>query len=154
MTLSLRKCGLNAPERQIVDFGPLRTIFDLGWDYILGVIAFTTDGERRVRLGVQDGNHFPGQTAKKLVISLIKVARQSTQLFEFGLWYFDDDVKADIGLTRPRKVASGIDVGGGHTQVDQPMPAISFFNDIPGELSSLIRNFLRWTLLARTKRAP
>jgi len=26
------RCRLDAPERQIVDFGPLRTVFDLGWD--------------------------------------------------------------------------------------------------------------------------
>ena len=95
------KASLNAPERQFADFGALRTLFDLGWD---------------CTLGVKDGDLLPGKTAKKLVIGLVPVCRQSTQFFEFGLWYLDNDVKTDIWLTRAGKVASGVNVGGWHIQ--------------------------------------
>ena len=63
---------LDAPERQFVDLCALRALFDLGWDCTLGV-ALTADRERRAGLGVNDGNHLPGKTAKKLVIGLIPV---------------------------------------------------------------------------------
>ena len=107
--------SLDAPERQFVDFCALRTLFDLCWDCTLWV-ALTADRERRVRLRVNDGDHLPGKTAKELIIGLIPVCRQLTQFFELGLWQFNDDVKPNIRLTRPGKVASGVNVIGGHIQ--------------------------------------
>jgi hypothetical protein len=67
----------DAPERQFVDFCALRALFDLSWDCTLGV-ALTANRERRARLRVNDGDHLPGKTAKKLVIGLIPVCRQLT----------------------------------------------------------------------------
>ena len=96
---AVKRASLNAPERQFADFSALRTLFDLGWDCTLGVVPLAADRERRARLGVKNGDHLPGKTAKKLVIGLVPVCRQSTQFFEFGLWYFDNDVKTDIWLT-------------------------------------------------------
>ena len=103
----------DAPERQFVDGCALRAVFDLCWDYTLWV-ALTADRERRARLGVKDGDHLPSKTAKKLVIGSIPVCRQLTQFFELGLWQFNNDVKSSIRLTGPGKVASGVNVGGGH----------------------------------------
>jgi len=107
--------SLDAPERQFVDFCALRALPDLGWDCTLWV-ALTADRERRARLGVNDGNHLPGKTAKKLVISLIPVRRHLTQFLELGLGQFYNDVKPNIRVTRPGKVASGVNVSGGHIQ--------------------------------------
>ena len=59
--------SLDAPERQFVDFCALRALFDLCWDCTLWV-ALTANRERRARLKVNDGDHLPGKTAKKLVI--------------------------------------------------------------------------------------
>ena len=73
----MRLVSLDAPESQFVDFCALRALFDLGWDCTLGV-ALTADRERRARLGVNDGDHLPGKTTKKLVIVLISVCRQLT----------------------------------------------------------------------------
>src|SRR5208282_1300615 len=112
--------SLDAPERQFVDFCALRALPDLGWDCTLWV-ALTADRERRARLGVNDGNHLPSKTAKKLVIGSIPVCRQLTQFFEFGLWQFNNDVKPNIRVTRPRKVASGVNVSGGHIQGRQSL---------------------------------
>ncbi len=56
------------------------------------------------------------QKLLKLVIGLIPVCRQLTQFFELGLWQFDNDVKPNIRVTRPGKVASGVNVSGGHIQ--------------------------------------
>jgi hypothetical protein len=109
---------LDAPERQFVDFGALRALFNLGWDCTLWV-ALTADRERRARLGVKDGNHLPSKTAKKLVIGLIPVCGQLTQFFELGVWQFNKNVKPNIRLTGPGKVASGVNVGGGHIRVRQ-----------------------------------
>ena len=107
--------SLDAPENQFVDFCALRTLFHLCWDCTLWV-ALTADRECRARLGVNDGDHLPGKTAKKLVIGLIPVCRQLTQFFELGLWQFNNDVKPNIRVTRPGKVASGVNVSGGHIQ--------------------------------------
>ncbi len=107
--------SLDAPERQFVDFCALRALFDLGWDCTFGT-ALTADRERRTRLRINDGDHFLGKTAKKLVIGLIPVCRQFTQFFEFGLWHFDSDVEPNIRVTRPGKIASGVNVSGGHIQ--------------------------------------
>ena len=73
----MRLVSLDAPETRFVDFCALRALFDLGWDCTLGV-ALTADSERRARLGVNDGDHLPGKTTKKLVIGLIPVCRQLT----------------------------------------------------------------------------
>jgi hypothetical protein len=73
----MRLVPSDAPERQFVDFCALRALFDLCWDFILGV-ALTANRERGTRLGVNDGDHLPGKTAKKLVIGLIPVCRQLT----------------------------------------------------------------------------
>ena len=62
----------------MVDFGAVGTPLDLGWGYTLGVVALAADRELRAKLGVKKGDHFPGETAKKLVIGLIPVYRQST----------------------------------------------------------------------------
>jgi len=107
--------SLGAPERQFVDFCALRTLFDLCWDCTLWV-ALTANRERRTRLRVNDGDHLPGKTAKKLVIGLIPVCRQLAQFLELGLWQFNNDVEPNIRVTRPGKVASGVNVGGGHIQ--------------------------------------
>ena len=104
--------ALDAPERQFIDFCALRALFNLCWDYTLWV-ALTADRERRARLGVKDGDHLSSKTAKKLVIGLIAVCWQLTQFFEPGLWQFNKDVKPNIRLTRPGKVASGVNVSGG-----------------------------------------
>jgi hypothetical protein len=48
--------------------------------------TLTANCEGRARLGVKDGDHLPGKTAKELVIGLIPVCRQLTQFFELGLW--------------------------------------------------------------------
>jgi hypothetical protein len=69
---------LDAPERQFVDFRALRTPFDLGWHCTLRVVALTTDRERRAGLWVKNGDHLPGEIAKKFVIGLIAVCRQLT----------------------------------------------------------------------------
>ena len=95
----IKRASLDAPERQFVDFGALWALFDLGWDYTLGVVALTANRERHARLRVKNSDYFPRKTAKKLVIGLIPVCRQSPQFFEFGLWYLKNDVKADIWLT-------------------------------------------------------
>jgi hypothetical protein len=68
----MRLVPSDAPERQFVDFCALRPLFDLRWDCTLW-LALTADRERRTRLGVNDGDHLPGKTAKKLVIGLIPV---------------------------------------------------------------------------------
>jgi hypothetical protein len=94
-----KRASLDAPERQFVDFGALGTIFDLGWDYALGVVALTANRERHAWLRIKNSDYFPRKTAKKLVIGLMPVCRQSSQFFEFGLWYLKNDVKADIWLT-------------------------------------------------------
>jgi len=107
--------SLGAPERQFVDFCALRALFDLCWDCTLWV-PLTADRERRARLGVNDGNHLPSKAAKKLVIGLIPVCRQLTQFFELGLGQFNNDVKPNIRVTRPSKVASRVNVSGGHVQ--------------------------------------
>ena len=112
--------SLDAPERQFVDFCALRALFDLCWDCTLWV-ALTADRERRARLRVNDGDHLPSKTAKKLVIGLIPVCRQLTQFFELGLWQFNNDVKPNIRVTRPGKVASGVNVSGGHIQGRQSL---------------------------------
>ena len=112
--------SLGAPERQFVDFCALRALFDLCWDCTLWV-ALTADRVRRVRLGVNDGDHLPGKAAKKLVIGLIPVCRQLTQFLELGLWQFNNDVKPNIGVTRPGKVASGVNVSGGHIEGRQSL---------------------------------
>ena len=104
---------LDAPEHQFVDFCALGALFKLRWDYTLGV-ALTADCERRVRLWVKDGDHLPSKTAKNLVVGLIPVWGQFTEFFELGLWQFNKDVKPNIRLTGPGKVASGVNVGGGH----------------------------------------
>jgi hypothetical protein len=83
----------------------LIALFNLCWDYTLWE-ALTADRERRARLGVKDGDHLPSKTAKKLVIGLIPVCRQLTQFFELGLWQLNKNVKPNIRLTRPGKVAS------------------------------------------------
>jgi hypothetical protein len=106
---------LDAPERKFVDFCALRALFDLCWDCTLWV-AFTADREHRARLGVKDRDHLPSKTAKKLVIGLIPVCWQLTQFFELGLWHLNKDVKPDIRLTGPGKVAPGVNVSGGHIQ--------------------------------------
>ena len=116
----MRLVPSDAPERQFVDFCALRPLFDLGWDCTLWV-ALTADRERRTRLGINDGDHLPSKTAKKLVIGLIPVCRQLTQFFELGLWHFDNDVEPNIRLTRPGKVASGVNVSGGHIQGRQSL---------------------------------
>src|SRR6478672_6680964 len=108
--------SLDAPERQFIDFCALRAPFNLCWDCTLWE-ALTADRERRARLGVKDGDHLPSKTAKKLVIGLIAVCRQLTQFFELGLWQFNKDVKPNIRLTRPGKVASSVNVSGGHIRV-------------------------------------
>ena len=105
----------DAPERQFVDICALRALFDLGWDCTLWV-ALTAERERRTRVGVNNGDHLPTKTAKKLVIGLIPVCRQLTQFFELGLWHFDNDAEPNIRVTRPGKVASGVNVSGGHIQ--------------------------------------
>jgi hypothetical protein len=111
----MRLVPSDAPERQFVDFCALRALFDLRWDCTLWV-ALTANRERGTRLGVKDGDHLPSKTAKKLVIGLIPVCRQLTQFFEFGFWHFDNDVEPNIRVTRPGKVASGVNVSGGHIQ--------------------------------------
>jgi len=112
--------SLDAPERQFVDFCALRALFDLCWDCTLWV-ALTADRKRRARLGVNDGDHLPSKTAKKLVIGLIPVCRQLTQFFELGVWQFNNNVKPNIRVTRPGKVASGVNVSGGHIQGRQSL---------------------------------
>jgi len=112
--------ALDAPERQFIDFCALRALFDLCWDCTLWV-ALTADRERRARLGVKDGDYLPSKTAKKLVIGLIPVCGQLTQFFELGLWQFNNDIKSSIRLTRPGKVASGVNVSGGHIQGRQSL---------------------------------
>ena len=109
----MHRVSSDAPERQFVDFCALRALFNLCWYHTLRV-AFTADRERRARLGVKDGDHLPSKTAKKLVIGLIPVCWQLTQFFELGLWQSNNDVKSSIRLTGPGKVASGVNVGGGH----------------------------------------
>jgi hypothetical protein len=104
---------LDAPECQFVDFCALGALFNLCWYRTLWV-ALTADRERCSRLGVNDGDHLPSKTPEKLVIGLIPVCRQLTQFFELGLWQFNNDVKSSIRLTGPGKVASGVNVGGGH----------------------------------------
>ena len=71
----MRLVSLDAPERQFVDFRALRALFDLCWDCTLWV-SLTADRERRTRLRINDGDHLPGKTAKKLVIGLIPVFRR------------------------------------------------------------------------------
>ena len=112
--------SLDAPERQFVDFCTLRALFNLCWDCTLWV-ALTADRERRARLRVNDGNHLPGKTAKELIIGLIPVRRQLTQFFELGLWQFNNDVKPNIRLTLPGKVATGVNVIGGHIRSRQSL---------------------------------
>jgi hypothetical protein len=107
---------LDAPERQFVDFCALRALFNLRWNCTLGV-ALTANRERRARLGVKDGDNLPSKTAKKLVIGLIAVCRQLAQFFELGRWQFNNDVIPNIRVTRPGKVASGVNVSGGHMKV-------------------------------------
>jgi hypothetical protein len=111
---------LDAPERQFVNFCTFRALFDLGWDYTLRV-TLTANREGRARLGVNDGDHFSGKTAKKLVIGLIPVRRQLTQFFEFGLCQFNDDVKPNIRMIRSDEIASGVNVSLGHIQGRQSL---------------------------------
>jgi len=73
----LKARELDTPERQFLDFGALRTPFDLSWDCTLGVAALTADRELCTRFGVKNGDQVPGKTGKKLVIGLIPVCRQS-----------------------------------------------------------------------------
>jgi hypothetical protein len=101
-------------------FVPSGRSFDLCWDCTLWV-ALTANREHRARLGVNDGDHLPSKTAKELVIGLVPVCRQLTQFFELGLWQFNYDVKPNIRLTRPGKVASGVNVSGGHIQGRQSL---------------------------------
>jgi hypothetical protein len=75
---SIKRASLDAPERQLVDFGALRTPFDLCWDCTLGIAALKADREPGTGFGVKNGDQLPGKTAKKLVIGLIPVCRQST----------------------------------------------------------------------------
>jgi len=112
--------ALDAPESQFVDFCAFRAVFDLCWDCTLWV-ALTANHERRARLRVNDGDHLPGKTAKKLVIGLIPVCRQLAQFFELGLWHLDNDVQPNTRVTRPGKVASGANVSGGHIQGSQSL---------------------------------
>jgi hypothetical protein len=112
--------SLDAPERQFVDFCALRALFDLCRDCTLWV-ALTANRERCARLGVNDGDHLPSKTAKKLVIGLIPVCRQLTQFFELGLWQLNYDVKPNIRVARPGKVAPGVNVSGGHIQGRQSL---------------------------------
>jgi hypothetical protein len=107
--------SLDAPERQFVDCCALRALFDLGWNCTFGT-ALTADRERRTRLRINDGDHLPGKTAKKLVIGLIPVCRQLTQFFKLDLWQFDNNVKPNIRETRPGKIASSVNVSAGHIQ--------------------------------------
>ena len=116
----MRLVSLDAPESQFVDFCAVRALFDLGWNCTLGV-ALTADRESRARLGVNDGDHLPGKTTKKLVIGLIPVCRQLAQFFELCLQQFNNDVKPNIRVTRPGKVASGVNVSGGHMQGRQSL---------------------------------
>ena len=55
--------SLDAPESQFVDSCALRALFDLSGDCTLGV-ALTADRERRARLGVNDGDHLPGNFSR------------------------------------------------------------------------------------------
>jgi hypothetical protein len=110
-----KACYLDAPECQFVDFCAFGALFNFCWDCTLGV-TLTANREGRARFGVNDGDHFSGKTAKKLVIGLIPVCRQLTQFFEFGLWQFNDHVKPNIRMIRPREIASGVNLSGGHIQ--------------------------------------
>ena len=74
----MERVRLDAPERQFVDFCAFGTAFDLGWDYILGVVPLTADREGCARFGVKNGDHLRGKTAKQLVIGLISVCRELT----------------------------------------------------------------------------
>ena len=65
------------------------------------LVSLDAPHKRRARLGVKDA--------------------QLTQFCELGLWQFDYDVKPNIRLTRPGKVASGVDVIGGHIQSRQSL---------------------------------
>ena len=111
---------LDAPECQFVDFCALRALFNLCWYRTLWV-ALTADRERRTRFGVNDGDHLSSKTPEKLAIGLIPVCRQLTQFFELGLWKFNYDVKPNIRVTRPGKVAPGVNVSGGHIQGRQSL---------------------------------
>jgi hypothetical protein len=109
-------CFFKYSRSEFVDFCALRALFNLCWDRTLWV-ALTTNRERRARLGVKDGDHLPSKTAKKLVIGLIPVCGQMTQFFELGLRQSNKNVKPNTRLTGPGKVATGVNVGGGHIQV-------------------------------------
>src|SRR3984893_2766394 len=110
------RCSRTSVRRFLCPQGAL----DLRWDCTLWV-ALTADRERRARLGVNDGDHLPSKTAKKLVIGLIPVCRLLTHFFELGLWHFDNDVEPNIRVSRPGKVASGVNVSGGHIQGRQSL---------------------------------
>jgi hypothetical protein len=116
----MRLVPSDAPERQFVDFCALRALFNLCWDCTLWV-TLTADRECRARLGAKDRDHLPSKTAKKLVIGLIPFCRQLTQFFELGLWQLNKNVKPNIRVTRPGKVASGVNVGGAHIQGRQSL---------------------------------
>jgi hypothetical protein len=73
--------------------------------------------ERRARFGAKDRDHLPGNFAEELVIGLISVLGESTQFFESGLRYLDNDLEARVGLTRSGKVGSGVNVSGWHDEV-------------------------------------
>jgi hypothetical protein len=141
--------SLDAPERQFVDFCALRALFDLWWDCTLWV-AFTANRERRARLGVNDGDHLPGKTAKKLVIGLIPVCRQLAQFLELGLWQFNNDVKPNIRVTGPSKVASGVNVSGGHVQGRQSLWCGSGDLACDNERASRMKRQIRTDLQGKT----
>ena len=84
---------------------------------------------------IKDGNHPSSKTAKKLVIGLIPVCRQLTQFFELNLWQFNNDVKHNIRLTRPGKVASGVNVSERHIQGRQSLWRMS--GEIQGVITSV-----------------
>src|SRR5215472_9023228 len=108
LCFAVERVRLDAPECQFVDSCAFGTAFDLGWDYMLGVVALTADREGCARFGVKNGDHLRGRAAKKLVIGLISVGRGFTELLECVLSYLDNDVRADNWLTRAGKVTTGV----------------------------------------------
>ena len=145
----MRLVPSDAPERQFVDFCALRALFDLGWDCTFGT-ALTADRERRTRLRINDGDHLPGKTAKKLVIGLIPICRQLTQFFELGLWHFDNDVEPNIRVTRPGKIASGVNVSEGHIQGLSRLGLGSEIQDMIHERAPKMKQQMRTDLQGKT----
>jgi hypothetical protein len=64
---------------------------------------------------------FPARLPRSWFIGLIAVCRQLAQFFELGLWQLNKNVKPNIRLTGPGKVASGVNVSGGHIQGRQSL---------------------------------